>query len=158
MQRPSGALLPWAPGPANVTLHERGAEFGWPVLAQNKVCAEAPFYQDGATASDDECQQRCVNGSTASATASAQLADDGKQVHIRLATAAGGAVALQMDGHPVVGQLRMTTLSAASLGDANSPGNPERISPQTTSVVVGSDGVVTVPKNSFTVFTVPVSP
>ena len=90
------------------------------------------------------------------ASASAQLSADGASVFVRFASTAAGSVTLTLGGKPVTGSIKATTIAAADLDDANPPSDPTHISPQSSTVVVAADGLVSVPSNSFTVFTVPV--
>ena len=92
----------------------------------------------------------------AGASASAQLSDDGAFVFIRVASNTASSVTLTLGGKPVTGSIKATTIAAADLDDANPPSDPTHISPQSSTVVVAADGLVSVPSNSFTVFSVPV--
>jgi hypothetical protein len=147
-------------GGPNVTLHKRIADGSFPTVATGKYCTETPTFKDGpgATASDAECKQRCIDGAGAlpPVVASTQLSDDGTTAYVRVAASAAASVTLTLKGAPVTGQVKMTILQADDLNAANSPANPTAISPQASTFEVAAGGAISIPANSFVVFEVPV--
>merc|ERR1711920_1127018 len=92
-----------------------------------------------------------------SPSASAQLSDEGHSVVVRVAVNNATKVVLQLNGKPVSGAVKYTTISADNLNAANPPSDPTLISPVTSTTEFPSDGSIALPANSFTVFEVPSS-
>lgn len=93
-----------------------------------------------------------------SASASAQVSDDGKTVYVRVTSTKADAVSLSINGKSFAGHVKQTTISAADLNDANPASDPTKIRPQSTehtltpAAAAAGGAALSVEANSFTIF------